>query len=83
MSSLREVALLNATKRRFELNLAEDDDLASAMRVCEETFNADVLPRDVELMAPSDFYAAIASGPSRTRPTTRGEGARLLPYLAA
>ncbi|OPY97827.1 hypothetical protein A5906_36875 [Bradyrhizobium sacchari] len=71
------------TKRRFQLNPAEDNHLSKTLRVCEEIFNADVLPCDAELMAPSDLYAAITSGPSRTLPTTESEGARPFPYLAA
>ena len=82
MSSLNEATRIN-TNCPFQLDLAEDSGLANALRTREETFNADVLPRDAELMAPSDFYAAIASDPSPSRPTTRGEGARLFPYLAA
>ena len=78
-----EETRLNETRRVSELNLAEDNRLANALRISEEVFNADVLPRDAELMAPSDFYAAIASGPSRTRPTLRDEEVRLFPYLAA
>ncbi|WP_163152360.1 hypothetical protein [Bradyrhizobium uaiense] len=52
--------------RHFQLNPSEDNRLANALRACEEIFNEDVLPGDAELMAPSDFYAAMAPGPSRT-----------------
>jgi hypothetical protein len=70
--------------RPFLLDLAEDNGPANALRMLEETFNADVLPRDAELMAPSDFYAAISSGPSRGRKQTSDDDrARPFPYLAA
>ncbi|MBR1133065.1 hypothetical protein [Bradyrhizobium iriomotense] len=83
MLALEKANLVDATKRSFRLNPAEDDGLANALRVCEETFNADALPQGIELMAPCDFYAAIAFGRSRTRPRARDEGVRLFPYLAA
>jgi hypothetical protein len=67
------------TKRRFQLNPAEDHHLAEALRLCEEIFNADVLPCDAEPKGPSDLYAAIAFGPSRTLPSTESEGPRLFP----
>ncbi|SFP56036.1 hypothetical protein SAMN05216330_108134 [Bradyrhizobium sp. Ghvi] len=82
MSSLKESSTFHQT-RCFQLNLAEDNGLRDALRVCEVTYNADVLPRDTELMAPSDFYAAMCFGASRTRPRTGTERARLFPYLAA
>ncbi|MGY4625500.1 hypothetical protein [Bradyrhizobium sp. USDA 4486] len=82
MSSLKEATRFK-TNRPFRLDLAEDNGLTNALHIREATFNEDVLPRDAELMAPSDFYAAIASDPSPPRPTTRAEGARLFPYLAA
>ena len=62
MSSLKEATRIK-TNCPFQLDLAEDNGLANALRTREETVNADLLPRDAELMAPSDFYAAIASGP--------------------
>ncbi|WGD54626.1 hypothetical protein QA641_12335 [Bradyrhizobium sp. CB1650] len=82
MSSLKEASRLNQS-RSFQLILAEDKGLLNALRLCEATYNADVLPRDTELMAPSDFYAAMCFRPSRTRPRTEAERARLFPYLAA
>jgi|GEM_PF-3679407 len=82
MSSRKEATQIK-TNRPFQLDLAEDDHLANALRMSEAVFNEDVLPRDAELMAPSDFYAAIASRPSHTSPTTRDERLRLFPHLAA
>ncbi|KRQ08255.1 hypothetical protein AOQ71_22440 [Bradyrhizobium manausense] len=73
----------NETRHCLQLNFAEDNRHANALRVCEALFSEDVLPGDAKLMAPSDFYAAIASGPSRTRPTARDEEVALLPFLAA
>ncbi|MBR0911600.1 hypothetical protein [Bradyrhizobium japonicum] len=69
--------------RCFPLDVAEDHSLLNALRLCEGTYNADVLPRDTVLMAPSDFYAAMRFRPWRTRPGTGAERARLFPYLAA
>ncbi|MBW7961413.1 hypothetical protein [Bradyrhizobium sp. BR 10261] len=82
MSPVKQ-ASRNETRRCFQLNFAEDNRLANALRVCEAIFSEDVLPCHAELMAPSDFYAAIASGPSRTRPTAKDEELTLLPFLAA
>ncbi len=82
MSPVRR-ANRNETMRRFQLTPSEDNRLANALRACEEIFNEDVLPGDAELMAPSDFYAAMAPGPSRTWSTAHGDEARLFPYLAA
>ncbi len=79
---------LNETRRHFQLNLAGDGGLANTLRIRDGIFNADVLPRDPELMAPSDFYAAIVLGslrvPKRARKQTTEEGgASLFPYLTA
>ena len=52
----------NETRRHYQLNRAGDGGLANALRIREWTFNADVLPRDTELMAPSD----LCSDRSRT-----------------
>ena len=83
MSSLEKANRSNLTRHRFQLDLAEDIGLVDALRRAEESFSSDVLPRDAELMAPRDFYAALASRPQRIRPTTGAERARLFPYLAA
>ena len=82
MSSLEKANRSNLAESRFQLDLANDIGLVGALRRGEESFNSDVLPRDAELMAPRDVYAALASGPPRTRPTTRGERASRFPYLA-
>ncbi|MGY3609787.1 hypothetical protein [Bradyrhizobium sp. Leo121] len=67
-----EETRLKETRRVSELNLEEDNRLVNALRMGEEVFNADVPPPDAELRAPSDFYAAIASGPPRTRSNAPG-----------
>ncbi|WP_439370299.1 hypothetical protein ACRQ5Q_35715 [Bradyrhizobium sp. PMVTL-01] len=83
MTSLKEAARCE-TSRPLQLDLAEHNSLANALRRREETFNADVMPSNAELIAPSDFYATIAFGPSRGRTqTTEGQMARLFPYPAA
>jgi hypothetical protein len=83
MSSLKEAARFR-TNRPLQLDLAEDNSLANALRRREETFNADVLPSNAELMAPTDFYATLAFGQSRgLKQTTEGQMARPFPYLAA
>jgi len=82
MSSLKEAARFK-TSRPFQLDLADGNSQANALRRREETFNADVMPSNAELMAPSDFYAPIAIGPSRGRTqTTEGKMARPFPYPA-
>jgi hypothetical protein len=43
------------------LDLAADEHLAGALRRREDAFNEDVLPPDVRLEAPLDFYAAIGN----------------------
>ncbi|WFU74908.1 hypothetical protein [Bradyrhizobium sp. CB2312] len=82
MSSLKD-ANRDETGRAFQLDPTGENELANALRVREETFSSDVLPHDAELIAPSDFYAPIVSGPPRTRPTTKADRAALFPYLAA
>ncbi|MDA9430223.1 hypothetical protein [Bradyrhizobium sp. CCBAU 51627] len=77
------LACARAPSNRFQLDLAEDNGLANALRIRDELFSSDVLPADAKLMAPSDFYAATALRPSRTRPTAGAERARRFPYLAA
>ena len=57
--------------------------LAGALGLAEAPFSEDVLPCDAELMAPADFYAALASGPRRTRTTATAERIRFFPCLAA
>jgi len=83
MSSFPAADRLIESKHCLQLDLADDRDLAGALRLAEAAFNEDVLPRDAELMAPADFYTALASAPQRTRTTTRPERTGALPYLAA
>jgi hypothetical protein len=83
MSSHKEAGRFGATERRFQLHLPKDIGLATALRIREESFSADVLPRGAALVAPSDFYAAIAFRPTAARPGTEAERARLFPDLAA
>ncbi|MBH5400656.1 hypothetical protein HZZ13_23080 [Bradyrhizobium sp. CNPSo 4010] len=83
MHSRKETSRFTTAKRCSQLSLAKDSELAAALRLHEATFSADVLPCDVEPVAPKDFYAAMASGLSRTPATPRGEGPRQFPYLAA
>jgi hypothetical protein len=82
MSSIKQSSHIHQTGC-FQLNPAEDDGLRNALRLCEVLYNADVVPRDTELMAPRDFYAAMCFRGLRTRPITGAERARLVPYLAA
>ncbi|WP_128931525.1 hypothetical protein [Bradyrhizobium zhanjiangense] len=82
MSSLKATSRFNQTGT-FQLNVAEDNGLLNALRLCEASYNADVLPRDTVVVAPSEFYAAMCFRPSRTRPRTGAERARHFPYLAA
>ncbi len=83
IQSLEETSRSSTAKRPLRLSLAHDNGLATVLRSIEATFNADVLPPDVELMAPNEFYAAIASGSSRTRPRPEDGRTTQLSYLAA
>jgi hypothetical protein len=75
MSSLKEAAKFKSS-RPFRLDLAEGNSQANALRRREETFNADVMPSNAEPMAPSDFYATTAFGPSRGREQSRGSNGK-------
>lgn len=44
------------------LDLARDENLANALRRCEDAFNEDVLPLDAKLSEPREFYAAVEMG---------------------
>ncbi|WP_426419693.1 hypothetical protein [Bradyrhizobium genosp. A] len=44
------------------LDLARDENLANALRRCEDAFNEDVLPLDARLREPREFYAAVDMG---------------------
>lgn len=52
-------AFANAAK---PVELAGNENVANALRRREDAFNEDILPSDVELRAPRDFYAAIRIG---------------------
>ncbi|WP_027535269.1 hypothetical protein [Bradyrhizobium sp. WSM3983] len=50
------------------LDLGGDENLADALRRCEDTFNEDVLPLDARLQEPREFYSALDMGcPPRSR----------------
>ncbi|QPF88647.1 hypothetical protein [Bradyrhizobium commune] len=54
------------------LDLGGDQNLANALRRCEDTFNEDVLPRDARLREPREFYSAPDMGcPPRSRKQTQ------------
>lgn len=44
------------------LDLGGDENLADALRRCEDTFNEDVLPLDARLREPREFYSAVDMG---------------------
>ncbi|MGY3235053.1 MULTISPECIES: hypothetical protein [unclassified Bradyrhizobium] len=83
MSSFQAADLVIESKHFLQLDLAADGGLAGALGLAEAAFSEDVLPCDAELMAPADFYAALASGPRRTRTTATAERSTLFPCLAA
>lgn len=41
------------------LDLVRDENLANALRRCEDAFNEDVLPLDARLHEPREFYATV------------------------
>jgi hypothetical protein len=58
------------------LDLGGDENLADALRRCEDTFNEDVLPLDARLREPREFYSALDMGcPPRSRKQARSKQA--------
>lgn len=60
------------------LDLGGDENLADALRQCEDRFNEDVLPLDARLREPREFYAARdVSCPPRSRKQAKSRQAAL------
>lgn len=60
------------------LDLGGDENLADALRRCEDTFNEDVLPPDARLREPREFYSALDMGcPPRNRKQAKSKQAAL------
>lgn len=58
------------------LDLAGDENLADALRRCEDTFNEDVLPLDAKVSEPREFYPAPDMGcPPRSRKQAKSKQA--------
>lgn len=58
------------------LDLGGDEDLADALRQCEDRFNEDVLPRGARLREPREFYSTPDMGcPPRSRKQAKSKQA--------